>query len=133
MKRRAIVVASLALVGLLPVFLFVAQLGGARWWAIPLAEDPGVSWMVLTETSEYRILRDFAKPGATRHMHNHADASWHVLTLTTGSLRLTVEGDTAMNVTPGRPVALKGGVMHTFTNTGTELATIVEVFGKAHP
>jgi hypothetical protein len=26
---------------------------------------------------------------------------------------------------------LKGGVMHTFKNTGTATATIVEVFGKA--
>jgi len=130
MKRRAIVAAVLGVFALLPAILFVAQLGGARWWAIPLEEDPGVSWMVLTETPDYRVLRDFAKPGATRRMHHHADASWHVLTLTTGTLRLTVEGDTAVNVFPGRPVALKGGVMHTFTNTGTELATIIEVFGK---
>jgi hypothetical protein len=32
----------------------------------------------------------------------------------------------------GRDVMeLKGGVMHTFKNTGTVTATIVEVFGKA--
>jgi hypothetical protein len=30
-------------------------------------------------------------------------------------------------------VSLKGGARHTFTNTGTAAATIVEVFGKAQP
>jgi hypothetical protein len=34
-------------------------------------------------------------------------------------------------VSQGQVVNLKGGVMHTFTNTGTVTATIVEVFGKA--
>ena len=131
--RRAIGVTSVVAVALLPALLYVAQLGGARWWAVPLSEDPGISWMVLTDAPDYRVLRDFAQPGATRRMHHHADVSWHILTLTTGTLTLTVEGQPPLDVVPGRPILLKGGVMHTFTNTGTEVATIVEIFGKAHP
>lgn len=131
MKRRALVVTAVVAVALLPALLYVAQLGGARWWAIPLAEDPGISWMVLTEAPGYRVLRDFARPGATRQMHHHADASWHVLTVTTGTITLAVEGQPPMEVPPGRPILLSGGVMHSFTNAGTEVATIVEVFGKA--
>ena len=133
MKRRAIVITAAAALALVPAVLLLAQLGGARWLAVPLSEDPGISWMVLTDSPDYRVLRDFAQPGATRRMHHHADASWHTLTLTTGRLTLTVEGEPPVDVSPGQPVALKGGVMHSFTNPGAEVATLVEVFGKTKP
>jgi quercetin dioxygenase-like cupin family protein len=87
--------------------------------------------MVVTETADYRVLRDFAEPGATRRMHKHADATWHVFTLVTGQLTLTIEGQAPMDVTAGQVVTLKGGANHTFINKGTVIATIVEVFGKA--
>ena len=87
--------------------------------------------MVVSETPEYRVLRDYAEPGATRRMHKHGDATWHVFTLVTGRLTLTIEGDAPIEVTPGQVISLKGGVNHTFTNPGTVTATIVEVFGKA--
>jgi quercetin dioxygenase-like cupin family protein len=64
-------------------------------------------------------------------MHNHPDATYHVFVLITGQLRLTVEGQAPVDVGPGEALSLKGGVMHTFTNTGKVTATIVEVFGKA--
>jgi quercetin dioxygenase-like cupin family protein len=131
MKRRAIVIAAVTVLALVPAVLLLALMGGARWLAVSLSEDPGISWMVLTDSPDYRVLRDFAQSGATRRMHHHADASWHILTLTTGKLTLTVEGEPPVEVSPGQPVTLKGGVMHSFTNSGTELATLVEVFGKA--
>jgi quercetin dioxygenase-like cupin family protein len=72
-----------------------------------------------------------AEPGAVRRMHNHADATYHVFTLLTGQLTLTVEGQEPVEVKAGEVLELKGGVMHTFKNTGTVTATIVEVFGQA--
>ena len=87
--------------------------------------------MLATEDEHVRVLRDYAEPGATRRMHAHKDATFHVFTLLTGQLRLTVEGQPPVDVTAGQVVTLKGGVSHTFTNTGTVTATIVEVFGKA--
>ena len=110
-----------------------AQAVGGSERAQPLPDDPGISWMLVTETPQYRVLRDYAEPGATRRMHNHADAAWHVFTLVTGRLVLTIEGEPPVEVTAGQVVSLKGGVKHTFTNTGTVTATIVEVFGKAQP
>jgi mannose-6-phosphate isomerase-like protein (cupin superfamily) len=104
--------------------------GGAEA-ARAVAGDPGISSMVVTEAADYRVLRDYAEPGATRRMHNHADATWHVFALVTGRLILTIEGEAPREVTQGQVVALKGGVNHTFTNPGTVTATIVEVFGKA--
>ena len=110
-----------------------AQAVGGADQARPVAGDPGISSMVVMNQTEYRVLRDYAEPGATRRMHSHDDATWHVFTLVTGQLRLTIEGEKPVDVTPGQVLSLKGGAKHTFTNTGTVTATIVEVFGKAAP
>ena len=108
-----------------------AQAVGGAEKARPVAGDPGVSSMLVMEQPEYRVLRDYAEPGATRRMHSHDDATWHVFTLVTGQLLLTIEGESPVEVTQGQVVHLKGGAKHTFRNTGTVTATIVEVFGKA--
>jgi len=132
MKRRNMMVAGLLILALTPAILLLAQLGGARWLAMSVNGDPGISWVPLTDAPNYRVLRDFAEPGATRRMHHHADATWHVLTLATGNLSLTVEGKPPLAISSGQSVSLKGGVNHTFTNAGTVTATIIEVFGKAN-
>jgi quercetin dioxygenase-like cupin family protein len=93
--------------------------------------DPGISSMVVMDRPDFRVLRDWAEPGAVRRMHNHADATYHVFTLLTGQLTLTIEGQEPVEVKAGEVIDLKGGAMHTFKNTGTVTATIVEVFGKA--
>ena len=132
-KTRRIGVMALATLTLLALAAPRARaqaVGGAEK-ARPVAGDPGISSMVVMDLPEFRVLRDYAEPGATRRMHNHADATWHVFTLVTGQLRLTVEGESPVDVTQGQVINLKGGVMHTFINTGTVPATIVEVFGKA--
>ena len=110
-----------------------AQAVGGAEQARPVAGDPGISSMVVTDQAEFRVLRDYAEPGATRRMHSHDTATYHVFMLVTGQLRLTIEGDAPVDVQPGDVVTLEGGARHTFTNTGTVTATIVEVFGKAKP
>ena len=89
--------------------------------------------MVVMDRAEFRVLRDWAEPGAVRRMHNHPETTYHVFTLVTGELTLTVEGQPPVVVKQGDALELKGGAMHTFTNTGKVTATIVEVFGKAKP
>jgi quercetin dioxygenase-like cupin family protein len=108
-----------------------AQKIGPAERARAVAGDPGISSMQVLDAPEYRVLQDYAEPGAVRRMHNHADATFHVFTLLTGQLVLTVEGQEPKEVKAGDVVQLKGGAMHTFKNTGTVDATIVEVFGKA--
>ena len=110
-----------------------AQAVGGAEGAKPVAGDPGISSMVVVDEPQFRVLRDYAEPGATRRMHAHKDASYHVFTLVTGALRLTIAGQTPIDVTPGQAISLQGGVLHTFTNTGQVTATIVEVFGKYPP
>ena len=92
--------------------------------------DPGIYSMRVVEEDLSRVLRDYAEPGATRRMHSHKDATYHVLTLITGQLRLTIEGQDPVDVKPGEVVSIPGGANHTFTNTGKITATLVEVFGK---
>jgi len=110
-----------------------AQAVGPVDKARPVAGDAGMSTMVVIERPEIRVLEDYAEPGATRRLHRHADATFHVLVLVTGRLVLTIEGESPVEVTQGQVLDLKGGVMHTFKNTGSVIATIVEVFGKAPP
>jgi quercetin dioxygenase-like cupin family protein len=101
--------------------------------ARPVAGDPGISSMVVMDRPAFRVLRDYAEPGATRRMHSHDDATYHVFVLVTGQLLLTIEGEAPVEVTPGQAIELKGGAKHTFKNTGSVAATIVEVFGKNAP
>ena len=98
--------------------------------ARPVQGDPGISSMAVIDTTQFRVLRDYAEPGATRRMHNHPDATYHVFVLITGRLLLTVQDEPPVEVGPGEALSLKGGAMHTFRNTGEQTATIVEVFGK---
>jgi quercetin dioxygenase-like cupin family protein len=109
----------------------VAQAVGGAERARPVAGDPGLSTMVVIDRPEFRVLRDYAEPGATRRMHSHDDATYHVFVLVTGQLLLTIEGESPVEVTQGQALYLKGGAKHTFKNTGTVAATIVEVFGRA--
>jgi quercetin dioxygenase-like cupin family protein len=126
--------ATLALFAVLALpSLSRAQAVGGADKARPVNGDPGLSTMVVLEEPQFRVLRDYAEPGASRRMHKHADATWHVFTLVTGQLTLTVEGEAPIDVTQGQVLNLKGGVNHTFKNTGTVTATIVEVFGKKQP
>src|SRR4029077_12022239 len=92
--------------------------------------SPDASPRPVVARPDCRFLRDSAEPGATRRMHSHDDATYHVLTLVTGRLRLTIEGEAPLDVLQGQVLTLKGGAKHTFTNTGSATATIVEVFGK---
>ena len=109
----------------------LAQAVGGPENGRPVKGDPGISSMVVMERPDFRVLRDWAEPGAVRRMHNHADATYHVFTQDTGELTLTVEGPPPVALKQGDVLELKGGAMHTFTNTGKVTATIVEVFGKA--
>jgi mannose-6-phosphate isomerase-like protein (cupin superfamily) len=120
----------LVALSLLPATAAFAQAVGGAEKARPVNGDPGISTMQVLDSPDFRVLRDYAEPGATRRMHAHADATWHVFVLVTGQLVLTVEGESPVDVTQGQVLNLKGGVQHTFKNTGTVAATIVEVFGR---
>lgn len=102
--------------------------------AAPVKGDSGISaaWALLDDPA-FSVARDYAEPGATRRMHNHPEFAYHVFILVSGTLRLTVEGEEPRVVQAGEVLRLKAGANHGFTNIGTVVATIVEVFGKPVP
>jgi quercetin dioxygenase-like cupin family protein len=107
-----------------------AQAIGPKEKAQPVQGDAGMSYREVMNKDQFRVLQDWAEPGAVRRMHNHPGTTYHVLTLLTGQLLLTVEGQKPVEVKAGDVLEFAPGVMHGFTNTGTVTATIVEVFGK---
>jgi uncharacterized cupin superfamily protein len=109
--------------------LFGQAVGGPEK-GVPVKGDPGISSMRVMDRPDFFVLRDWAEPGAVRRMHSHANTTWHVFTLVTGQLRLTIEGQPPIDVRQGDAIDLPGAARHTFTNTGTVTATIVEVFGR---
>jgi len=127
--KRTVLAASLLM--LVSTSLLLAQAVGGPEKGVPVKGDPGISSMRVLDRPDYFVLRDWAEPGAVRRMHNHPGTTYHVFTLVTGQLRLTVEGQAPIDVKPGEVVELNNAAMHTFTNTGTMTATIVEVFGRA--
>ena len=129
-SRRARLAAFVVLMALAASRASAQAVGGAEK-ARPVQGDPGISSMVVLDDAQFRVLRDYAEPGAVRRMHSHDDATYHVFTLVTGHLTMTVEGESPVEVNAGEVISLKGGAKHTFKNTGTVTATIVEVFGKA--
>ena len=81
---------------------------------------PGISSMVVTDQAQFRVLRNYAEPGATRRMHSHDDVAFRVFVLVTGALTLTVDGESPVPVTPGEALHLPAGAKHAFDpNTGT--------------
>ena len=130
LHTRAVTIVAVSVLTCLASSNLLSQALAGPERAKPVAGDPGISSMVVTDQTQFRVLRDYAEPGATRRMHSHDDTSYHVFVLVTGTLTLTVEGQPPVTVTPGEALHLAGGAKHTFTNTGTVTATIVEVFGK---
>jgi quercetin dioxygenase-like cupin family protein len=128
MNKTFLVTCSLSL---LCTSLLVAQAVGGPEKGVPVKGDPGISSMRVLERPDYIVLRDWAEPGAVRRMHNHPNTTFHIFTLVTGQLRLTIEGQAPIDVKQGEVVELNNAAMHTFVNTGTVTATIVEVFGRA--
>ncbi len=127
---RIAIASALALSALSAAPAAGQALGGADK-ARAVAGDPGISSMVVMDRPDFRVLRDYAEPGATRRVHSHDDATYHVFVLVSGQLLLTIEDQAPVEVTAGQVLDLKGGAKHTFKNTGSVAATIVEVFGKA--
>src|SRR3954454_2530736 len=79
-----------------------AQAVGGADKARPINGDPGLSTMLVMDLPEFRVLRDYAEPGATRRVHSHDDATWHVFVLVTGQLLLTIEAEDPVEVTQGQ-------------------------------
>ena len=124
--RSMPVVAALAL---LSTQAMGQAIGGAAA-AHPVQGDPGVFSSTVLDEAMFRTGRNYAAPGATRSLHRHADVSYHIFVLATGTLRLEIEGQDPRLIGAGEIVSIPAGANHTFTNVGGDTATFIEIFGK---
>ena len=77
MKMRMLIASLSVLMGLtVPAPRAWTQAVGGAEGARPVTGDPGMSWMLVADEPEFRVLRDYAEPGATRRDHSH-DATTH--------------------------------------------------------
>ena len=67
MKMRMLIASLSVLMGLtVPAPRAWTQAVGGAEGARPVTGDPGMSWMLVADEPEFRVLRDYAEPGATR-------------------------------------------------------------------
>ena len=107
-----------------------AQALGNSSAARPVQGDPGVFSSTVLDEAMFRTGRNYAAPGATRSLHRHADVSFHIFILATGTLRIEIEDQGPRIIGAGEIVSIPAGANHTFTNIGGDTATFIEIFGK---
>ena len=127
--RRCFSFLSLVLIAAVAAPASAQAIGGAERNR-PVAGDTGVFSSTVIDEAAFRAGRNYAAPGATRSLHRHADVSFHIFILATGTLRLEIEGQDVRIMGAGEIVSIPPGANHTFTNIGGDVATFIEIFGK---
>jgi len=95
--------------------------------------DEGVAPNVLMNRDEVRVLRVEIQPGATRRTHTHDDVQFHLWVPVSGTLKFTMGSDAPVDAAVGQAFFMKRGTPHSFTNTGSTVAVVMEVFIKDNP
>ena len=96
--------------------------------ALAPTQDPGVSYAVLIDRPEVRIIRVEIQPGAVRRMHTHDDVQFHLFIPLTAGIQLTIGSSKPVEATPGQAYFIEKGTLHGFRNAGTSVAMVTEVF-----
>lgn len=94
------------------------------------APDTGVSFLVVVDNPNVRVLQVTVQPGASRRPHVHNDVTFHILIPVTGSLELTVEKDPVVTAVQGQAYYMLKGQVHGFTNKTAAAVQAIEVFVK---
>jgi len=97
---------------------------------LPAEADPGVRPFRLMDRDEIRVTRVELQPGAVRRVHVHDDVEYHVWTPVAGTLEITIGNDAPKAAAPGQAFFMKRGTPHSFRNTGTTPAAVLEIFVK---
>jgi len=92
--------------------------------------DPGVNPVRLLDRNDIRVTRVELAAGAVRSVHAHDDVEYHVWAPIGGTLEITIEKGTPTAAKPGQAFYMKKGTQHSFRNTGTTPAAVMEIFVK---
>jgi quercetin dioxygenase-like cupin family protein len=92
--------------------------------------NQGVNPTQLMDRKEVRVSRVEIQPGAVRAVHTHDDVRFHLWIPVSGQLEITIGSAKPVDAMPGQAYFMEKGTPHGFRNTGTSLATVMEVFVK---
>jgi quercetin dioxygenase-like cupin family protein len=102
------------------------------WGAFVLAQgEPAGSPVKVTrivDTPQTRVVQVEIQPNATRPLHSHAEALWHVFVTTDAPMDLLVEGQPDVHLEPWHALFFTGGTMHGFRNTNSRTVRWIELF-----
>lgn len=111
--------------GMIAIWLFTAlaftapdafgQAVGSADQARPVEGDPDISSMLVLKENDFRVLRDYAEPRATRRWHADTSATYQLFALVTDAIRLMIDGHEPIDILPGEVVSINGNASHSFT------------------
>lgn len=82
----------------------------------------------ILDTPQTRVAQVEIQPNATRPLHTHPEALWHVFVTTDAPMDLLIEGEPTVHLGPWQAHFFKGGTMHGFHNPTDRTARWVELF-----
>jgi quercetin dioxygenase-like cupin family protein len=82
----------------------------------------------ILDTPQTRVVQVEIQPNATRPLHNHPEALWHVFVTTDAPMELLVEGQATVHLEPWHAHFFTGGTMHGFRNPNARTVRWIELF-----
>jgi quercetin dioxygenase-like cupin family protein len=82
----------------------------------------------IVDTPQTRVVQVEIQPNATRPLHSHAEALWHVFVTTDAPMDLLIEGQPDVHLEPWHAHFFTGGTMHGFRNPNARMVRWIELF-----
>jgi hypothetical protein len=102
------------------------------WGVLVLAQGEPAGGPVkvtrIVDTPQTRVVQVEIQANATRPLHNHPEAVWHVFVTTDAPMDLLVEGQPDVHLEPWHAHFFTGGTMHGFRNPNARTVRWIEMF-----
>src|ERR1051325_9929267 len=82
----------------------------------------------IVDTPQTRVVQVEIQPNATRPLHSHPEALWHVYVTTDAPMDLLIDGQPTVHLGPWQAYFFKGGTSHGFHNPNDRTVRWIEVF-----
>jgi quercetin dioxygenase-like cupin family protein len=82
----------------------------------------------ILDMPQTRVAQVEIQPNATRPLHSHPEALWHVFVTTDAPMDLLIEGQPDVHLEPWHAHFFTGGTMHGFRNPNSRTVRWIELF-----
>jgi quercetin dioxygenase-like cupin family protein len=82
----------------------------------------------ILDTTQTRVVQVEIRANATRPLHSHPEALWHVFVTTDAPMDLLIEGEPTVHLGPWEAHFFKGGEVHGFSNPNARTVRWIELF-----